>query len=104
MFPTKAVSYHVTGRGEGSRLFLSTEHQCTPFVAATSVLCVLESSSKWPADVRAVSRVKAAFLAQLQRQLSEANSDLITVLHVHHLDVLRVAFYFCCCCTLCCSY
>ena len=85
------MSYHVIGRSEGSRLFLSTEHQCTPFVPATPVLCVLESSSKWPDDVRAVSRLKAAFLAQLQRQLSEERSDVITDMHAKHLDIMLVS-------------
>lgn len=53
------------------------------------VMCLLEASGKWPNDLPAVQRIKAAFRLKLAKELHDKYS-LITTIYPTHVNVLKV--------------
>ena len=53
------------------------------------MLCVLETSGKWPDDMEALRRVKLAYRIQLSQKL-HSQYDLKTRVEAEHVDVLKV--------------
>lgn len=54
-----------------------------------SVVCQLESSSKWPDEVEAIQQIKAVFYVKMSELLSKDRS-LVTSPTLSHLDILKV--------------
>ena len=54
-----------------------------------SVLCMLETSGKWPEDKEAVQRVKAAFLLKIMELLIKEH-HLVCQITAKYLDIFMV--------------
>ncbi|KAM7295240.1 nucleolar protein 6 [Ixodes scapularis] len=62
-------------------------------VPLTRVVVHMEATGKWPDDLEALRRVKAAFHVTLAKMLRE-NAKLVTTAHPEHVDVLKDGFVF----------
>jgi len=81
-------------------LFVRSENNMLPTVEATpiylpslSVLLTLQTSGKWPDDLEAVRRIKAAFYIQLAEKL-RVLFDLVARVFVDHIIVERRGYIF----------
>ena len=54
-----------------------------------TVICVLEGSGKWPEDLEAVKRLKAAFYIQLGQAL-ERTAGFVVSIDTDHVDICKV--------------
>ena len=54
------------------------------------MVCLLEGSGKWPEDVEAVRRMKAAFYIQLSQALENTAGSLVQA-YTDHVDVCKVS-------------
>lgn len=57
-------------------------------------MCKLEGSGKWPEDLEAIRRLKAAYCAKLGEDLENLH-DLTVSITPTHVDVLKVMLLLC---------
>ncbi|XP_065909651.1 nucleolar protein 6-like [Dysidea avara] len=74
-------------------LYPNFDHATPPYVQALSVVCQLESSGKWPDEVKAIQQIKAAFYVKMSELLSKDHSLLCSPTF-RYLDVLKEGFLF----------
>ncbi len=55
-----------------------------------SVICILEASGKWPEDVGAIKRLKAAFHIKMA-ELLQSHYKLTVRPHATHINVVKVS-------------
>jgi U3 small nucleolar RNA-associated protein 22 len=68
--------------------------EATPmYLPSLSVLLTLQTSGKWPDDLEAVRRIKAAFYIQLAEKL-RVLFDLVTRVFIDHIIVERKGYIF----------
>ncbi|XP_022104719.1 nucleolar protein 6-like [Acanthaster planci] len=66
---------------------------CPDWVPAVKVICQLEGSGKWPDDLAAIQRIKAAFHIRLG-QLLHNQCKLVTSATPKYVDVLKEGYVF----------
>nr|XP_039272633.1 nucleolar protein 6-like [Styela clava] len=71
-----------------------SEDSAPPYVHAIEVICHLEGSGKWPQDVEALRRLKAAFHITFSDELEKEHSELTCVPTQTYLDVFKDGFVF----------
>ena len=64
-----------------------------PYVKPLEIVCQLESSGKWPDDLKCIKRLKAAFYLQIVQLLRE-NHGLCAFTNVNYCDVVFKGFVF----------
>lgn len=52
---------------------------------------MLEGSGKWPDEVEAIRRLKAAYYLSLSKALSKVARNLLTAVYTDHLDVYKAS-------------
>ncbi|XP_038078124.1 nucleolar protein 6-like [Patiria miniata] len=96
VFPPTPV--HARRSGGRARLHgyvqVPVSHQpCPEWVPAIKVICQLEGSGKWPDDVPAIQRIKAAFHIRLADMLHK-QCRLVTFATPSYVDVLKEGYVF----------
>ncbi|XP_059490211.1 nucleolar protein 6 [Neocloeon triangulifer] len=80
-------------KGNFETVALTTSESKNKYIAPIPVILTLALSSKWPEDLEAVRRIKAAFYVKLGEILKQ-QAKLISQPYPTHIDVLKEGFVF----------
>ncbi|XP_071110262.1 nucleolar protein 6-like [Haliotis cracherodii] len=92
--PAIPANIQTTNASTGSE-FLPHPDKPAPFYMPTmTVMCKLEGSGKWPDDLEAMRRLKAAYFLQLSQALKKKDPAFFVKIAPAHLDVLKDGYVF----------
>ncbi|CAK8696286.1 unnamed protein product [Clavelina lepadiformis] len=70
------------------------DKSCPNFYPPIEVLCHMEGSGKWPQDVDALQRLKAAFHIAMADELKSNNEEIVCMPYQTYVDVLKDGYVF----------
>ncbi|XP_050403291.1 nucleolar protein 6 [Patella vulgata] len=93
VFPVMALNQFKETKKIGDKYFPTRSQSAPPFHPVLPVMCVLEGSGKWPDNIDAIKRLKAAIYIQISKGLS-TDKNLKVYLHATYIDIMKDGYVF----------